>query len=227
MPPNRETTPIIRKRPRGRPDDAVLAARRRGQILDVATPLFAKRGFPNTDLQVVADELRVGKGTIYRYFKSKEDLFLAAVDRGMKRLRERIDAEVAGAIDPLEQIERAIRSYLAFFDASPEIVELLIQERAEFKDRKKPTYFEHRDANIGRWLDLLRGLVAAGRVRKAPVEEFTETISDLLYGTIFTNHFAGRREPMEAQARRILNTLLLGILADGERDLYASARRRK
>lgn len=216
------------KNPRGRPKDDELIGRRHEEILDAAARLFARVGYPSTDMQVLADELGVGKGTIYRYFPSKEELFLAAVDRGMQRLRDNVNAEAARVSDPLEQVASAIRSYLAFFDANPDIVELLIQERAEFKDRKKPTYFEHRDANIGRWLDLFRGLIASGRMRAAPPEEFTETISDLLYGTIFTNHFAGRRESLEVQARRILDTLFLGMLSDAERgqDRGASERKR-
>ncbi len=216
-----------RKQPRGRPKDEALISRRREEILDAAARLFGRVGYPGTDMQVLADEIGVGKGTIYRYFPSKEELFLAAVDRGMQRLREQVNVDAAKSTDPLEQVERAIRSYLAFFDANPEIVELLIQERAEFKDRKKPTYFEHRDANVGRWLDLFRGLIASGRMRDARPEEFTETISDLLYGTIFTNHFAGRREPMELQAQRILDTFFLGILSDSERGRYQGAGSRR
>jgi len=219
--------PAARKCPRGRPRDDELIARRREEILEAATRLFAADGFARTDVQAVADELGVGKGTVYRYFETKEALFLAAADQAMHRLREAVHAVVDEQADPLEQIAAAVHAYLAYFDAHPECVELLILERAAFKDRKKPTYFEHRDANVGRWHELFRGLVATGRVREAPVEEFTETISDLLYGTIFTNHFAGRREPMELQAHRILKTLFLGMLSEPERARYSRAAGRR
>lgn len=211
---------------RGRPRDDALIARRREEILEAATRLFAADGFARTDVQVVADELGVGKGTVYRYFATKEALFLAAADRAMHRLREAVHAVVDEQADPLEQIAAAVHAYLAYFDAHPECVELLILERAAFKDRKKPTYFEHRDANIGPWLELFRGLIAAGRIRATPVEEIADTISDLLYGTIFTNHFTGRREPLESQARRILDACFLGILSDAERERHERYRRR-
>jgi AcrR family transcriptional regulator len=100
-------------------------------------------------VQLVADTLHVGTGTIYRYCPSKPELFLGAVDRGMRRLQDQVETHAAAAHDPLQRIARAIRFYLAFFDAHPEFVELCIQERAEFKDRKRPTYFEHREANLG------------------------------------------------------------------------------
>ncbi len=201
----------------GRPRDKTLIARRREEILEVATRMFAERGYRNTDLQVMADLLQIGKGTIYRYFPSKRDLFLAAVDRGMRCLRSQIESCTAGVSDPLERIAQAIRSYLAFFDTHPELVELFIQERAEFKDRKKPTYFEYRDAKVGNWQELYRSLITAGRVRAIPVERITDVIGNLLYGTMFTNYFVGRSTSYEAQAQDILDIVFYGILSETER----------
>ena len=203
------------KRP-GRPKDEQLAARRCEEILDVAARVFAARGYRNTDVQVVADELGVGKGTVYRYFPSKRELFLGAVDRGMQRLTERIDASMT-APDPLDQMEQAIREYLSFFEANPEFVELLIQERAEFRDRPKPTYFEYRDANINKFAALHEGLVAAGRMRNIPLGTIDNVVGDLVYGTMFTNYFAGRRRSLAEQADEILEIVLVGLLTDAER----------
>jgi AcrR family transcriptional regulator len=196
----------------GRPKDEALIARRQDEILSVAAQVFAQQGFRQTDVQVVADQLGVGKGTIYRYFPTKGDLFLAAVDRGMRQLKECIDAGIAGVSEPLEQMTTALRIYLAFFDEHPEVVELIIHERAEFKDRKKPTYFVYRDAGIGRWRSLFQQLMDAGHVRSMPVDRILDVVGDLMYGTIFTNHFAGRRKPLHEQATEILDIAFNGIL---------------
>jgi len=201
----------------GRPRDPSLATRRRDEILGAAAKLFAERGYAATDLQIVADALGVGKGTLYRYFPSKEQLFLAAVDRGMRKMRECVDAARTAVSDPLDQIVEAMDAYLGFFDEHPELAELLIQERAVFRDRKKPTYFEHREANVGRWRDLYAGLIADGRVRNMSVEQITSVFSNLGYGTMFTNFFAGRRKSLPVQAREIVEVVFHGILTDGER----------
>src|SRR5260221_9053269 len=113
----------------GRPIDEALQTRRREEILDAAALLFAERGYPNTDVDSVAEKLGVGKGTVDRYFPSKRDLFLAAVARGRNRLDDRIHAGVERASDPPEKIERAVYTYLAHFDEHPELVELFSQER--------------------------------------------------------------------------------------------------
>src|SRR5439155_19350968 len=76
------------KKPHRAADDT-LRTSRCAQILDAAVKLFAKHGYTDADTQLLADELGVGKGTLYRYFPSKRELFLAAADRVMHRLRER------------------------------------------------------------------------------------------------------------------------------------------
>jgi AcrR family transcriptional regulator len=205
-------SPINRQRRRGRPRIEGLAERRREEILAAATDVFARLGYPGTDLQVVADRLGVGKGTVYRYFPSKEALFLAAADRGMTLLRRRIDAEADRAKTPLEKLVRATHEYLRFFDRHPEIVELFVQERAEFRDRKRPTYFAHRDVNLEPWRVLLRGLMAGGQIRRMPVDRITDVFNASLYGAIFTNYFEGRRRAPDRQAREILDVIFQGIL---------------
>lgn len=210
----------------GRPKDDQLTARRTDEILDVAARLFAARGYPNTDVQVVADELGAGKGTIYRYFPSKRELFLAAVDRGMQRLTAHVYANMA-APDPLGRVEQAVRAYLSFFEANPELVELLIQERAEFKDRSKPTYFEYRDASAANFKALHRELVAAGRMRDIPFDTIEAVVGDLMYGTMFINYFAGRRQSLEEQADRILEVVFAGVLTDAGRKKWLEGRSRK
>src|SRR5918993_1105683 len=77
------------------------------------------------------------------------------------------------------------RSCLAYFDAHPQYVELLIQERAVFPGREKATYFEHKDANRGRWLLRFQEMMNHGTLRQMPAERALDVIGDLLYGTIF------------------------------------------
>src|SRR5262245_42064245 len=204
--------PNATKRP---PSD--LAERRREEILEAAARLFAERGYSETDTQVLADELGVGKGTLYRYFPSKRELFLAAADRIMRRLRTRIDAIRAGFDDPIDRVRAGIREFFVYCSESPEFVELLMQERAQFKDRKKPTYLEHREANLQYWKELYSDLIDAGRVREIPVERITDVVHAMLYGTLFTSYFAGSTKSAAAQADDVIDILLNGILSPTER----------
>jgi AcrR family transcriptional regulator len=212
-------TPAPEKRSNRRTDEADGAvAARREEILEAATELFAQHGYSDAVTQALAERLQVGKGTIYRHFPSKRDLFLAAADRVMRRMRERIDARLEGIEDPFERISASVHTFLKFFAEHPEFVELLIQERALFKDRTQPTYVQHRDRNVVRWREQYRALIAGGRLREMPVERISDVIGDLLYGTIFTNYFTGQRKSTETQALDIIDIVFGGILSDSERE---------
>jgi hypothetical protein len=103
-------------------------------------------------------------------------------------------------------------AFLSFFAEHPQYVELLIQERAQFKDRKRPTYFEHREVNVVRWRKLYARLIEEGRVRDMPVEQISNVVGNLIYGTMFTNYFIGPAKPVEVQAQEILDIVFRGIL---------------
>ncbi len=204
----------------GRPCDENRRASRADDILDCAATVFATHGYQNTEMQFIADAVQVGKGTIYRYFPSKEELFLKSVSRGMDRLRQEVDCSMVGTDDGLLKIERAIHAYLAFFRKFPHYAELLIQERAQFRDAKQQTYFAHRENHRGQWRDMYADLIAAGRIRDVPVPRIMDVVSDLVYGTMFTNYFTGQHKPLEEQAKDLVDILFFGVLSDSERDAY-------
>jgi AcrR family transcriptional regulator len=190
---------------------------RQEEILLAATSLFAEHGFNDADTQALADQLGIGKGTIYRCFPSKRELFLAAVDRVMRLLWTRLEASSVGVSHPLERVAKATLAYLDFFNTNPSYVELLIQERALFKDRKKPTYFEHRERNAESWRSLYRDLIKAGRIREMPVDQIRDVMNYLVYGAMFTNFFNGSNKSAKSQAIEILDVVFHGILTGPER----------
>jgi len=200
----------------GRPKDVLLPERRTEEILDAAAKLFAEHGYRNTDMEYVAQALKIAKGTVYRYFSSKEELFLAAADRGMRRAGEFVDASIDrhGSTSPLDRMAHAVRAYLTFFREHPQFVELFIQERAEFRDRPQQTYFAYRDKRMAPWREIFRGLIAEGRVRELPPERIVTVLCNLVYGTMFTNYFTGQQTPPEEQAADIMDIVLHGLLTE-------------
>jgi len=187
------------------------------EILDAATTLFAEQGYSDAVTQDLVERLGVGKGTLYRYYPSKRELFLAAVDRVMRRMRQQVDEAIINVIEPFERLEVAIATYLNFFGNHPEFVELLVQERALFRDRKTPTYFEHRERNVVPWHAMLNQLMGEGRVRTMPVEQITNVMFNSVYGIMFTNYFTGSSRSPRDQSTEILEIVLHGILTDPER----------
>lgn len=207
------------KRAPGRPKDDSLAARRQEEILEGATKIFASEGFQQADLQEVADALGVAKGTLYRYFPSKQELFLACVDHGRNRLQAKVMSSIENVEAPLDRMAAAIRSFFSFFDENPELVELIIQERAEFRDRSKHTYFFQCEKDTeDPWEQMISQEIKAGRMRDISVKRITDVFSNLVYGTMFSNYFTGRTQSLEAQTENVLDVVFNGILKHNNGD---------
>jgi AcrR family transcriptional regulator len=201
------------------PIDLLHRGARDTQILQVASRIFAKRGYRNTDVQEIADELGIGKATIYRAFGTKEELFLATVDYGMSRLHEIMCAHKAKAPSEFstETMEQAIHTFLAFFDQNPDLIELLIQERSEFKERESNSFIRHWRANYPQWAQSFTERIETGKIRDLPVEDLVEVFSGIVYGQIFINHFSKKRINLERMAKSITDIVCDGILTETER----------
>lgn len=208
---------VVARKP-GRPKDPDLRTRREAEILTAAAELFAELGFANTQIQTIADRLKLSHGTIYSYFPTKEKLFLATVERGLADLTAVMDAVFASERPPLLQLRDAIRAYLQFFHDRPEMAELFIQERAAFPHHHRPLYFSNQDeTERAKHDDFFRRMNEAGILRPIPQERLMAVIADLLYGTILTNLLSGRPVDAETQAADVFDVIGLGIYSEAER----------
>ena len=196
---------------------------RRQSIVETAARLFANEGYAGCEMEKVAVELGIAKGTLYLYFPGKQELFFSCVDWGMSQMVTTVRAAAESQTDPYRRLTEGIRTYLEFFEKHPAYVELLIQERAIFKDRKRPTYFEYRDATVGYWRNLYSELIATGKLRSdLSVERIVDTIGRLLYGTMFMNHFIGRTVSLDEQYNAMMEIVFTGMFSEEERQRQAA-----
>lgn len=192
--------------------------KRHQDIVETAAKLFAEAGYADCDMERVASALGIAKGTLYLYFAGKQELFFACVDWGMKQLQHVVRAGAESTDEPFEKIHHAIRAYLVFFEDHPQYVELLLQERAIFRDRVSSSYFDHRKTTRDYFRQLYTTLIADGRLRDdVPVERILDTIGALVYGTMFTNHFVGRSLTPDVQYETLMEAVFRGWLSDSER----------
>lgn len=186
---------------------------RRTEILAAASRVFAESGYRAADVQQIADLAGVGKGTVYRHFPTKEELFLAALDANLRQLVERMHEVRTQNADPLEQIYAAAHAYLQYFDEHPETVELFIHERAEFRDRAKPLYFAYSDKHRAEWVELFELLRTQGRLRVTDIDTAMQALAELLYGAVLANHVSTRHRPLASRYRELMDICLYGVVA--------------
>ena len=202
----------------GRPRDEELPARRRAEIVRHSIDEFARNGYNGADLDVIAMNAGCSKGTLYNYFPSKGALFNASVDHVMFTMIEASHAEdfVDPTRDAVDQLEQFVHGFIEHFHAHPQYVELLVQERSDFRDREEPTFLKYRTASRERWLKRFEELMECGRMRRMSTDQAVNGVGDLLYGTIFNNYFRRRRPDPKKQAREVVDLLMGGLLTESE-----------
>jgi AcrR family transcriptional regulator len=90
---------------------SVPRAEREQQMLDSAEQVFGKRGYQPASMNDIAAGAGISKAMLYSYFESKEQLYVACVERYRARLFERAEAEVMKAPNPAEGLEAFARVY--------------------------------------------------------------------------------------------------------------------
>src|SRR6266704_5018412 len=85
---------------RGRPPTPGL----RDRILRAAETIFARRDYHEVQMDDVVEACGVGKGTVYRYFSSKQALYLAVMFDGIQRLRVELEAAAEAEEAPARKI---------------------------------------------------------------------------------------------------------------------------
>lgn len=209
--------PTHAKRKRGRPRNPEAASKRRDDILLSASKMFAAHGFADTNLDDVAAELDLSKGTIYRYFSSKHELFFATVDREFQRLKSSVEVSGDEPATPLERIIKANAGYLRFFKDNPQAIELIMQERAAFPDRDPRISSAEKNPILDSWRGLIQGLMDAGYVRKMPLDGLMEFLSNVLYGTVMSDTLKQPNLDLDELSRNSLDIIIRGVATEKAR----------
>lgn len=85
------------------------------QILNAAEKVFGQNGYAKATVEAIADEAGVGKGTVYLYFKNKEDVFLSVIENRVAKHLNFIDSQLQRMSTPRELLTTILVSTVEFF----------------------------------------------------------------------------------------------------------------
>ncbi len=111
------------------------------RILEAALEVFSHKGFHPATMDEIAEKAGVGKGTLYRYFETKEKLFAELVRLRLEELGTTAGSVIDGHDDVLTMISKYIRMYFEFFDRNQRLYRLIIQEQLDLGEHSPDEYF--------------------------------------------------------------------------------------
>lgn len=101
-------------------------AERRQAILKAAKEVFFKHGFEHTSMDMIAAESELAKGTLYLYFKSKEELYVSLAEEGLETLDAMTEAALASAKTLEEKLLAYTEAYYDFAQAHPAYMQIFM-----------------------------------------------------------------------------------------------------
>ena len=187
---------------------------KRDAILRAAIDVFAEHGYFNAQVADVARAAGIAAGTVYLYFRSKDDLLVSIFERGMRDALSEGRAAVADIRDPRERLRRFARTHLARLgrDRNLAIVfQVELRQSTKFMERFSVTLL--RD-----YLGLIRAAFADGQREGLFRDDINATaVAKMFFGALdemATNWIlSARRYSLEADAEAVVDLFVNGARA--------------
>ena len=135
------------------------------KIVQAAIATFSKYGYDKTRMDDIAESANLGKGTLYLYFKSKEELFYAISENSIKELKEQLSKLFSKKEDLVQDAEKFYDQYRNLIHDSEKVSFEMIAESSRNPKLRKALY-EQRMKVYDIVIDYLRRQIEKGFFRK-------------------------------------------------------------
>lgn len=190
---------------------------KRRAILDAAVEVFAQHGFSEATINNVAEKANIAGGTVYLYFKNKEDLLIQAMNEIISSRLAEIKKTISHLENPLDKLYQMILLHVELFSKTPYVVRFMVSEWRQSEDfyRLNPEFNPFRD-----YLDYVTSLcqeaIDAGFISRIN----PRTLSYIIVGTMdfVLTQWVTKCESLDPLlvAEEIRQILRHGVLAENQ-----------
>jgi TetR/AcrR family transcriptional regulator, fatty acid metabolism regulator protein len=185
---------------------------KRDAILRAAIKVFARHGYFQSQVADIARVAGVAAGTVYLYFRSKDDLLVSIFDRTMKDAIDEGRAALADVPDPAERLRRIARLHLERLGRDRDlavVVQVELRQSIKFMERFSSTHLQD-------YLNIIRRTIADGQaagVFRADVN--ANTAAKVFFGALdemATNWMLSRRKyALAGDADAVVDLIVGGL----------------
>jgi TetR/AcrR family fatty acid metabolism transcriptional regulator len=204
--------------PRRTPSNPIEPARsgKRDAILAAAVEVFARRGYFGAQVADIARAAGVAAGTVYLYFRSKDDLLVSIFEKTMREARQEGRAALQGVAAPVERLRRIARLHLDRLGRDRNLaVVFQVELRQSTKFMERFSTSDLRD-----YLGIIRDTIAHGQETGAFRKALSPTLAaKMFFGALdemATNWIlSNRRYALAADADALVDLFVNGVKKQG------------
>jgi AcrR family transcriptional regulator len=184
-------------------------------LRDAAMRVIARRGMAAATMQEIADEAGVAKGTIYLYFKDRDELVDSTFESALRQLHERIDAavEAEGTIEG--KLRAGIRTILSFFKGNREFFRLYAEHRfPEGSSRRHQRHCDQYRERTQRLAAMLEKAMEQGEIRRLDARRLALFVTEGINAIVVERVMEEDPPPEEQDVELIVDVILGGVRAE-------------
>lgn len=186
-----------------------------GAIFEAALKVIKQKGFHKARMSDIAKEAAISYGLVYHYFKNKEDLFDAILNRWWDGLFQLMTGLSEGGYDVRKKLRRIIDHFLDTYQTNPELVNIFITEIS----RSATNLTRNRLDRFKEFMSLTEGVIAEGQKKGILRTDLKPRYLTYIYlgaleAFVSTMVLADQKIKGDAQKERIAESIL-GVFLNG------------
>lgn len=189
---------------------------KREEVLAAAERIFSQKGFHGTFMAEIAGEAQFSIGTLYKFFPSKEALYIALIEDHFQSFLQHLQQEVSTHPDPLAALEVIIKAHLDYFERHKDFFLIYINDRLAMEWRIKERLGENIHCLHLRYLDLVTAVMEKGTgvsvLKSLPPQDLAHLLISMVNSTIFQWVHTGHHYPLQSKLSVILDVFFQGAL---------------
>lgn len=182
------------------------------RILDAAVAVFAEKGFHVARVADIADRAGVADGTVYLYFRNKEDILMSAINTAFEAFMARARVELAKIPSPAEKLRRLAHMHLGALGANRNMAVVFQMELRQSARFLAPFSHQHMVDYLGLVREAIRqgqetGLFRADLHEKIAANCFFGALDEMVTSWVLASH----EYSLESTADSIADVILQGL----------------
>jgi TetR/AcrR family transcriptional regulator, fatty acid metabolism regulator protein len=195
--------------------DDELKRQRREEILRAAVEVFAERGYFSARMREVAEQARVADGTLYLYFKGKEDLLVSILEEYAEAFLARARRDAEKLVDPSEKLRVVVERHLFSMEGDRSLAQVF---QIELRHTRR-FLRQVAKGKVAQYLGLLQEIIAEGRRSGAfrtdvPIEVAARAVFGAVDEVVTAWVLASRPWPLGEHAKPLVSLILRGLEAN-------------
>ena len=184
-------------------------------IQEATIRVISRKGIAAATMQDIADEAGVAKGTIYLYFRDRDELVEKTFDNAITELHHRIDTELAAEGTFEQRLRSSVRTILEFFRDNREFFRLYTAQRfpegTPQQQRRQSRQCEMYRTRMEKLAGSLKAAMDAGEVRQMDARRLAMFISEGINSVVIERVMDETAPPIESDVELITSMIFDGI----------------